>query len=97
MTKIQFSYFSLPGLLILGPLIFATSCGNPFSLGIKNPKHFKYSREEVKRAMILSISAKLEKKFHTDQKASEFKEMDDDQLDDKSRQIDFLRRIKENE
>ncbi len=97
MMKTLKPHINISIILIVSLLTLASSCESPLSLGIKNPRHFKYSREEVKRATILSMSAKLEKKFHSDQKSSEYIEMDDEQLDEKSKQIDFLRRIKENE
>ncbi len=77
-------------------LSFVGSCSDPTSLGIKNPHHFKYSKEEITRATILSIAAKLEKKYHTDQNQMAH-DSDDVTLSEKSKQIDFLRRIKENE
>lgn len=84
--------------LVIVSLLMNSCVWNPLTLGLKNPQHFKYSRSEIKQATILSIAAKLEKKYHTDQLSSDhMEETDDIQLNEKSKQIDFLRRIKENE
>ena len=80
-------------MLILGTI---SSCFNPTSLGIKNKRHFKYSKEEIKKAAILSISAKLEKQYHSAQKEMDHESLELD-LNEKSKQEDFLRRLKENE
>lgn len=78
-------------------LTFLTSCEGLFSLGITNPRYSQYSREEIKKAAILSMAAKLEKRYHSHLKNTGFKEMDDSELGDKPKQSDFLRRLREND
>lgn len=62
-----------------------------------NPRYSQYSRDEIKKAAILSMAAKLEKRYHSQLKDTEFKEMDDSELGDKPKQSDFLRRLKNND
>ncbi len=89
-------YFKLWALIIIFSLGLH-SCSDPSNLGLVNPKFSKYTKAEIQKASILAISAKLEKDYHAQKIDRDHDESNSTILDERSQQIDFLRRIKENE
>lgn len=94
------TFFYTTGVVVL--LITISERGHLLSLqtqvntGINNPRYSNYSRNEIKKAAILSVAAKLENRYHSHMKNSEFREMDNTELGDKLKKTDFLLRLREN-